>query len=87
MSYVTQLTSLLCAGMMMATSSLQTIAPQNDVNGNLFLVNRTYRVSKDYVPETTAAKVQGTCASFARMRLRRWRRCSPPARRKPAQRC
>ena len=60
MSYVTQLTSLLCAGMMMATSSLQTIAPQNDVNGNLFLVNRTYRVSKDYVPETTAAKVQGT---------------------------
>lgn len=60
MSYVTQLTSLLCAGMMMATSSLQTIAPQNDVNGNLFLVNRIYRVSKDYVPETTAAKVQGT---------------------------
>ena len=60
MSYVTQLTSLLCAGMMMATSSLQTIAPQNDVNGNLFLVNRTYRVCKDYVPETTAAKVQGT---------------------------
>ncbi len=64
MASITQLASLLCAGMMMATSSVQTIAPQNNVDGTLFIVNRTYRISKDYVPETVKAQVKGSVRSM-----------------------
>lgn len=64
MASITQLASLLCAGMMMAASSVQTIAPQNNVDGTLFIVNRTYRISKDYVPETVKAQVQGSVRSM-----------------------
>ena len=64
MASITQLASLLCAGMMMATSSVQTIAPQNNVDGTLFIVNRTYRISKDYVPETVKAQVKGSLRSM-----------------------
>lgn len=64
MASITQLASLLCAGMMMAASSVQTIAPQNNVDGTLFIVNRTYRISKDYVPETVKAQVKGSLRSM-----------------------
>ena len=60
MSYLTQFASLLCAGAMMVTSSLRTLAPQRDIEGSLFLINRTYRVSADYVPNVVAADVSGS---------------------------
>ena len=64
MSYLAQFASLLCAGTMMVTSSLQTIAPQRDIDGSLFLVNRTYRISEDYVPQVVQADVSGSLRSM-----------------------
>lgn len=64
MSYLAQLASLLSAGIMMATSSLQTAAPQHDITGPLFLVNRTYRISKNYVPDLRKADVSGQLRSM-----------------------
>ncbi|MEE0815591.1 MAG: M15 family metallopeptidase, partial [Desulfovibrio fairfieldensis] len=49
---------------MMVTSSLQTIAPQRDIDGSLFLVNRTYRISEDYVPQVVQADVSGSLRSM-----------------------
>ena len=48
----------------MVTSSLQTIAPQRDIDGSLFLVNRTYRISEDYVPQVVQADVSGSLRSM-----------------------
>ena len=48
----------------MVTSSLQTIAPQRDIDGSLFLVNRTYRISEDYVPQVVQAAVSGSLRSL-----------------------
>ena len=53
------LASLLAAGTMMISAPVDTAAPQHDVDGLLFLVNREWRVSKEYVPETRAAQVTG----------------------------
>lgn len=65
---------------MMVTSSLQTIAPQRDIDGSLFLVNRTYRISEDYVPQVVQADVSGSLRSMAPRRPPPpWRRCLPPA--------
>ena len=43
--------SLATAGVMLVSNSLNTAAPQNDIHGTLFLVNRQWRVSADYEPE------------------------------------
>lgn len=64
MSYLTQFASLLSAGTLMLTSSLQTLAPQRDIEGTLFLINRTYRVSEDYVPPLVQADVSGSLRSM-----------------------
>ena len=42
--------SLLAAGTMMVSNSLNTVAPQHDADGLLFLVNRQYTVSEAYDP-------------------------------------
>lgn len=47
------------AGLMMFQTSLNTTAPQNDESGLLFLVNRQWRVSENYVPELRVAQVTG----------------------------
>ena len=44
---LTTLTSLAAAGTMMLSGALDDAAPQNDVDGTLFLVNRQGRVSED----------------------------------------
>ena len=54
-----KLLSLAAAGTMMISNSLLMAAPQNDVNGLLFLQNRQWRVSKYYEPETIKADVPG----------------------------
>ncbi|MBQ7850551.1 MAG: M15 family metallopeptidase [Clostridia bacterium] len=54
-----QLLSLSAAGMMMISSALTTAAPQNDVDGLLFLQNRQWRVSRYFEPETKKASVPG----------------------------
>ncbi|MGN0794996.1 MAG: M15 family metallopeptidase [Aristaeellaceae bacterium] len=54
-----QLLSLAAAGTMLVSSSLTAAAPQNDVNGLLFLQNRQWRVSQYYEPETLKANVPG----------------------------
>ena len=56
---LTQLGSLLAAGMMMVSSGLDAAAPQHDVEGNLFLINRQWRVSSSCIPELRMANVQG----------------------------
>lgn len=85
MSYLAQFASLLCAGTMMVTSSLQTIAPQRDIDGSLFLVNRTYRISEDYVPQVVQADVSGSLRSSApEAAAAPGRRCLPPPRKRRA---
>lgn len=54
-----QLLSLAAAGTMMLSNSLTMAAPQNDVDGLLFLQNRQWRVSRYFEPETVKAAVPG----------------------------
>ena len=50
MPALSRLLSLLAAGSMMVSNSLNTLAPQHDADGLLFLVNRQYTVSEAYTP-------------------------------------
>ncbi len=54
-----QLLSLAAAGTMMISSTLMTAAPQNDVDGLLFLQNRQWRTSRYFEPDTMKANVPG----------------------------
>ncbi len=54
-----QLLSLAAAGSMMISNSLLAAAPQNDVDGLLFLQNRQWRVSRYFEPATLKANVPG----------------------------
>ena len=51
MSTITRLLSLITAGSMMVSGALNAAAPQNNVDGLLFLVNRQWMVSDVYEPE------------------------------------
>ena len=51
MPTLSRLLSLLAAGSMMVSGTLHTAAPQHDVDGLLFLVNRQYRGSEAYEPD------------------------------------
>lgn len=44
------LASLLAAGTVMVSAPLDAAAPQNDVDGTLFLANREWRLHEDYIP-------------------------------------
>lgn len=48
----------------MLSSALGTVAPQHDVRGRLFLVNRDNAIHENYIPETTAADVKGQVRSM-----------------------
>lgn len=58
-SLLEQLLSLAAAGTVMISSSLSAAAPQNDIDGLLFLQNREWRMSSAFVPEVRAADVRG----------------------------
>lgn len=58
-SLLTTLTSLAAAGAMMLSGAVESAAPQNDIDGTLFLVNRQWRVSEDYVPALRMTEVTG----------------------------
>ena len=58
-SLAATLLSLVTAGAMMVTAPLEYAAPQHDIHGDLFLVNRDTRVSAAYIPELTVADVPG----------------------------
>ena len=61
MDFLTQMMSLLAAGSMLLTGALYEAAPQHDVEGNLFLVNREQMVSDAYEPaELVEAQVPGS---------------------------
>ena len=51
MPSLTKLISLVAAASMTVSGALNTAAPQNDVNGLLFLANRQYTVSEAYEPD------------------------------------
>ena len=66
MSLLSSLASLGAAGMMLLSVPLDTMAPQNDAQGTLFLVNRQWTVSESYEPaDLRQAEVPG---SVRRMR-------------------
>ena len=50
MPSLTKMMSLVAAASMMVSGALDTAAPQNDINGLLFLANRQYTVSSAYEP-------------------------------------
>ena len=50
--------TLILSGTMLVTGTLDKACPQNDPQG-LLLVNRSWRISADYVPETRQANVPG----------------------------
>lgn len=58
-SLLEQLLSLAAAGTVMVSSALYDAAPQNDINGLLFLQNRQWRAGSAYVPEVRAADLTG----------------------------
>ena len=54
-----QLLSLAAAGTMMISTGLNAGAPQNDIDGTLFLQNRQWRASSAFVPAVREAQVEG----------------------------
>ena len=54
-----QLMSLAAAGTLMISSSLNAAAPQNDIDGLLFLQNRQWRAGSAYIPEVRQAQLTG----------------------------
>ena len=54
-----QLLSLAAAGVMMISTSLNAAAPQNDIDGTLFLQNRQWRVGSAYIPAVRVTEMQG----------------------------
>ena len=66
MSLLTSLASLGAAGMMLLTIPLDTAAPQNDVQSNLFLVNRQWTITESYEPD--GLREAGVPGSVRRMR-------------------
>lgn len=58
-SLLTSLASLAAAGTMLLSGAVESAAPQNDMDGTLFLVNRQWRVSESYVPELRMTEVTG----------------------------
>ena len=54
-----QLMSLAAAGTVMISSALTAAAPQNDIDGLLFLQNRQWRASSAYIPEVREAQIKG----------------------------
>lgn len=59
MAMLEQLLSLAAAGTMMISSALYDAAPQNDINGLLFLQNRQWRAGSAYIPEVREAQLTG----------------------------
>lgn len=54
------LISLAAAGTMMLSAPLDAAAPQNDIDGTLFLINRQWRANRYYVPDVMReAEVKG----------------------------
>ena len=51
MSFLTGLLSVMAAGSMVLSGAIGKAAPQHDIHGTLFLVNRQYMVSDAYEPE------------------------------------
>ena len=54
-----QLLTLATAGTVMISSALTAAAPQNDIDGLLFLQNRQWRVGSAYIPEVREAEMKG----------------------------
>ncbi len=54
-----QLMALAAAGTMMLSSSLDAAAPQNDIDGLLFLQNRQWRAGSAFIPEVREAQIKG----------------------------
>ena len=83
MPSLTKMMSLVAAASMMVSGALDTAAPQNDINGLLFLANRQYTVSSAYEPrDLEMSDVPG--------QVRRMRREAAAALREkqhPAKRC
>ncbi len=51
MNLLQEILSLVMAGSMLLTGALETAAPQHNIHGTLFLVNRQYTLSENYEPE------------------------------------
>ena len=66
MSLLSRILSMASAGVMLLTVPMNIAAPQNDVDGTLFLVNRQWMITESYEPnELVQAEVPG---SVRRMR-------------------
>ncbi|MBE5768484.1 MAG: D-alanyl-D-alanine carboxypeptidase family protein [Clostridiales bacterium] len=58
-TWLTQLLSMVSAGAMLVSTSLDTLAPQHNQKGLLFLINRQWRVSETFEPSLRMADVPG----------------------------
>ena len=59
MSLLGDIVSVTLAGMMLLNQGIMTITPQHDADSPLFLVNREWRISGNYIPELRLANVPG----------------------------
>ncbi len=60
MSFLAKALSVVMAASSMMNTSMTTAMPQLDVDGDLFLINRQYMISEEYVPELREAAVKGS---------------------------
>ena len=55
-----ELVSIFLLSSQLATGSLAALAPQQNINGTTYLVNRDYPVSKNYIPTVVEVDVKGS---------------------------
>lgn len=59
MDFLRSFLSVTSAGILLVSSALKEVAPQNDAESLLFLANRQWTLSEHYVPTTVIAHVKG----------------------------
>lgn len=60
MSLIGQVAALALAAASMLSAGMDQALPQRNIDGTLFLVNREYMITKNYVPETDVVNVKGS---------------------------
>ena len=64
MNFLLKALSVAMAAASMMGSGMKTAMPQTDADGLLFLINRQYMISEEYVPSVREAKVKGSVRSM-----------------------
>lgn len=60
MGFAARMASIVMAAASLMNTGFDQVKPNMDIEGDIFLVNRQYRITDSYIPETRPAKVSGS---------------------------